>query len=422
MAGEADVILVPKADLEAMRKAAKQMHETLEKAAEQASNDVENDLKNGVKKGIKKGADEGFMGLSKKGQAAIASFSLSVGLVIKDSLEQTLGGADEYVAKIAERAQNIRDMMSGEKVFGIDEAQYAALTIGGKRLGIEPDDIRGVFEGLSAALDSPEMKAYKDVADKEGLDQAFFNLLMTAADKTPGEAQTWLATTAQMGDSDATFVNKYADVIRDMKKNGIEINRENFFNASAGFGINVEAIGHAMDKSRASIEDMRKGDAFREYKKLLAGVTPEQAKAYNDRNDSVKRLEDAHIGNITLKVATANFQDAVTIKQMKATVKTLNALSEGVSSLDGASKDMGTEGNAVNQIPKEFAQLGPLNMDAIWKQFKKDLTAVAKFMFILNTDAMEKDVRKFYDLLSANTPSKDHIEQTGHAYDSSDDK
>ncbi|UKA23388.1 hypothetical protein IHC92_20770 [Photobacterium damselae subsp. damselae] len=419
MAGEADVILVPKADLEAMRKAARQMQETLEKAAEQAANDVENELKNGVSDGIKDGANGGFNDFGLKAKAAIASFAFAAGSIIKDSLEKTLGDADTYVDEIERRAQRIRDIMSGASVFGVDETQYAALTLSAQSQGIEQDDLRGIFEGFASALDSPEMKAYKDIADKQGLDQAFFNLLMTAAEKAPGDAQTWLATTAQMGDSDATLVNKLANVIRDMESKGIAINRENYYNHSAGYEIPLDALGSAIINSKPNLKRMQINDSKLLLKELLKGVPEDQASAVNSRKNKRQEVMEKHLDNITLKVQTANFMDDVNIAQMDATVGAINVLESILTNIS----------NSANQTVSAF---GDLVDDPTVNSAKKAILSGGELMSYINLPVLlgklvgnsdtVKDLMDKINLSLGSQETNNNDKQIKRANNYSDDK
>jgi len=315
MSGEADVILVPKADMEAMRKASRQMQESLEKAGQQAAADTEKELGDGVKKGIDKGSDEGFSKLS----LGIASFALALGSVIKDALDKTLGGADEVVEDVKRRAENIKNMTGNAGAFGIDQGEYAAFSVGAGSLGIDEDTIRGMLAGFAGALDSDEMVKYRNVSDEKGLDTAFYKLLNTASFMDPAKAITWLSTSGQLGD-DATYANKMAGVMRSMREGGVEVNKRNFFTEMAGFDINPEKLSKSFDVALVQIAKMSKANAEREYDVLLHGTTEAEANSVNSREKSKAKLEDTELESITLKVKTANFQDKVDIAEMNATV------------------------------------------------------------------------------------------------------
>lgn len=337
MSGEADVILVPKADMDAMRKASKQFEEALEKSSKQVSADTERELEKGVKKGIEKGSNGGFSIFSSKLKMAAAAVAFAAVSIVKDTMEKTLGGADQYVEEVKRRAETIKDIMGNAGAFGIDQGEYAALTLGAKSLGIEADDIRGLFEGFASALDSDEMGKYRKVSDEKGLDTAFYKLLNTASFMDPAKAQTWLATTAQLGDSDATFANKIAGVIRSMREDGDMINKQNLFNRMAGFDMSTGALSDSFDRTRIQTDKLNKNAAQNEYSTLLNGVTATQADSANRYDNKQLELVETHLRVIADKVTYANVIADAEILQVKAgaaALEELKGMVEGMVKLD----------------------------------------------------------------------------------------
>lgn len=329
--GDAELLLIPRVDYEEMRRTANRMADALERATEQAVAEMQRDLRRGVGRGINQGINDGEMGFSKL-KLGLASIAVSAGSLIKDSMEKTLGGADETLGKILERAEKIKAVMGQSSALGVDQGNYAAWSIASMGKGVEQDDLLGMFSGFSEGLNDDKLTLYKNIRDKNGLEEAFFRMIYTGSTMSADKAHTWFADDATLG-SDANFANKLADIMRDMRANNVDITKESFFKY-AGVKSSTATLSDDLNNSKSSLNLMNKTDQGRFESAINKGLSQVEDQAYTNRMRSIDALDQAHIDNITLKVTTANFQDKMEIKQLDATIKTMNLLSKGVGEIN----------------------------------------------------------------------------------------
>ena len=323
--GDAELLLIPRVDHEEMRRTANRMSDALERATEQASAEMQRDLRRGVGRGINQGINDGEMGFSKL-KLGLASIAVAAGSLITDSIGKAVGGADETLDKILERAERIKSLMGQSSALGIDQGSYAAWSIASMGKGVEQEDLLGMMSGFSEGLNDDKLALYKNIRDKEGLEEAFFRMIYTASTMSADKGHTWLADDVTLG-SDANFANKLADIMREMSKQRVDISKESFFKY-AGVSGTTEQLSNKLDRSKNGLNLLYKTDQEIYEKSLGKEIKESEINAYKSRQQVKSQLEQAHIDNVTLKVKVANFQDKMEIKQIDATISTLNAFGD----------------------------------------------------------------------------------------------
>ena len=296
--GDAELLLIPRVDYEEMRRTANRMSDALERATEQASLEMQRDLRRGVGRGINDGIRDGEGGFSKlKGKIA----AIGIGAAITSAVMGAIGNADEFIDKVAEKADKIRAIGNQSNAFGIDKGTYASMTITGQALGLEVDDIKGLLEGWNEGLTSDDtLVNYANVRDKDGLDEALLRILYTASTKNEKEAHGWLASEGTFG-SDATFLMPIVAEIKKLAENGESITWDNL-NKGVGIGVSSKQYSEALGLSEGNAKGIALADAKLESNSTLSPITKTQQQAYSNSMRANAELERAQMATISERV------------------------------------------------------------------------------------------------------------------------
>lgn len=329
--GDAELLLIPRVDYDEMRRTANRMSDALERATEQSSMAMQRDLRRGVSRGINQGIDDGNKGFSKL-KLGLAAIAASAGAVITDSLNKTFGGVDEQISKIAEKADKIRAIGNQSNAFGIDKGTYASMTVTGKALGLEDDDLKGAIEGwLESLASDSSLVNYRNISDDKGVDEALLRMLYTASTKNEKEAHGWLASEGTFG-SDATFLMPIVAEIKKLAENGESITWDNL-NKGVGIGVTSKQYSEALGLSEGNSKGIALADAKLESNAILSPVTKNQQQAYSSAVQNIAALEREKMATVSERVEMQKqmmklerLQMEYTRKAVEALIKTYNEL------------------------------------------------------------------------------------------------
>lgn len=199
-----------------------------------------------------------------------------------------------------ERYGQNRDINSEADALGIGRGKYAALDIAGVASGLDRSDVRGLMSGFVGALEKPEMERFKEDANKNGIDKAFFDFIGSTSKLKPEEAAQRMNDV--FGDEDALKASKFIRPIQDLMKHQKVLNFQNIVDNTAGRHIDIKGLETSLNMSEEQMKDLFANDA-RLLEEHIKGV----AKQNNARNiatsdNSTDSVINAHLNNLHIKV------------------------------------------------------------------------------------------------------------------------
>jgi hypothetical protein len=318
----AELVLIPQVDRAEARRTMTRLQRGYDRAFEQISTNAESELANGVSSGMERGADEGGRALSSRLKLAAGGIALAAGAVVMSALDAATNGADETMARFTEKLNKVQEATQTAKALGIDEAHYVGIELAGQSLGQDEGDIRGLLSGFVGSLGSDEMSNYKQLAEDNGLESAFFTFLNHANTKTQGERNILL--NESFGDEDAVKAAVWADEIKKLQLSGKEVTSSNLISQIIDKEVNFERLQSGLDRSKESSKVVNNNSAKTELDKMYEGVTKEQATDMTTLENSNHAVEVAKDKTFDLRVQRAVFENTVEMKKVEVGAMGIN--------------------------------------------------------------------------------------------------
>lgn len=339
----AELLFIPKLDQAATRNVAKNSKEAISNATKQAGAESKANLDKSIFDGIKDGGRKGFGKLKEFGSTFAGEFGGKLSLtvvgiataaaaVVADTVEKSLGGADEVADRLRERMNAQRQVELTGSAFGMSSGQYAAFVEGAQAMGLEMEDITGMMSGFSDSLANPEMARYKELVDNYGIDAGFIDLIQKAAAMDATKAQQFLSNA--IGGEDAVKVNMFASKVREMDDKGLGVSLDSMASYITGRKIVSADITKDIDAQKPYRDRVYQHDSYLFDKHLRQQVSDQDVADINSRSDSRESVDDANTNAFHQKTLTANTLDSITVGQInagKTTVKEITGFSDAMN-------------------------------------------------------------------------------------------
>lgn len=312
MAISSEILFSPRIDENKMRQEAKKQEKIMSNTAKQ----IGDDYKNEIEDGMNEAADSGSKAIESKMRVTAVALAYIVGSVVKDTFDKVVGGAEEVEERLRQRIESMKDISSSAEGLGMDSATYAALTLAGQAQGIDQGDTRGLMSGFVGALERPEMAAYKEAAEENGIEKSFLDFLASMSELSPEQSAQYL--NQVFGDEDALKAAKFMDPIRQVRNSNQELTVENILNAMLGGGLDMAGLRKSFEQSQPNIEKVMHNDALDTQQELLSGVSDSEAKGMNQMTSARRDEQEAQESAFDLKVSKFVVEKEMTVAQIKA--------------------------------------------------------------------------------------------------------
>ncbi|MGD1456957.1 hypothetical protein [Vibrio harveyi] len=383
MAINSEILFTPRIDENKMRQEGKKQEKIMANTAKQIGDDYKRELTDGMEDA----ADSGSKAIGSKLRMVAASLALVVGSVIKDTFDMVTNGAEEVEERLRQRIESMKDITSTAEGLGIDSATYAALTLAGRAQGIEQDDTRGLLSGFVGALERPEMAAYKDAAEQNGIEKSFLDFLASMSKLSPEQSAQYL--NQVFGDEDALKASKFLDPIRELSKNGKPLTVEGILNAMLGGGLNMAGLRRSFIDSEGNIKTVMRNDALDAQREILLGVSGEEATGINRMTNARRDEQNAQEEAFNIKVEKFVVEKEMNVAQIKAGLVVADALASQFTLVGESGKELVNDIKADKSTPELAFDVWSLYNNAVYgnKAWVEVTTALQKALGILPQDA-----------------------------------
>lgn len=366
MATSSEFILAPRIDERKMREESKKMEIELRRTAKQAAEDFDFWMGKGFERGVETGGDkvknklkhlQGFLMLTGANLASEAVMAAAG--VAKDIATKAFQGAEEYAQIARERLNDMSDISDTADALGINRGRYAALSAVGISARLDQSDLRGLLSGFVGALERPEMAAYKSSAEKNGIESSFLDFIGSMAKLTPEVAAQYM--NQVFGDEDALLASRFMSPFKKMLANNSDLTFQNFVDTMMGGNVRTNELGEALNRGEGAAAVLSQGDAEAFQKRIIDGITQNQAKNIVDLDASEERRIQANIDVLDLKVKGKILAD-------NAEIKVVNAERGLIGSAASYSQGNSQRWNALVEAGNQ-----PINSLGAWSNFMDKL-------------------------------------------------
>lgn len=307
-----EFILAPRIDEAKARQEMQKLDDVARRTAQQMSMEFDHAWDDFNKKGESAlhklgGKLQGFMG-SFAGNLA-ANVVMKAGEIAMDAATKVFEDVEGYKQTERQRYEQNRDINSEADALGIGRGRYAALDIAGVASGLDQSDMRGLLSGFVGALEKPEMVQFKEDAEKNGIDKAFLNFMSAMSRMSPEKAAQHMNDV--FGDDDALKGSKFIKPLKELQKQGKDLNFQNIVDTMAGRHLDIKQLEKSLNMSEEQMKDLFSNDA-----KILEEQINGVAKRNNAKNiatsdNSTESVINAHLNNLHIKVQGQLIADGI---------------------------------------------------------------------------------------------------------------
>ena len=313
-----ELILAPEIDRTALRVAEKNMDEAFERSAKYAGVEARKQLAKGVERGIGDGAKKGVNHL----RLAAFSIATAAAAVAIDSIEKTLGGADDVMARMQEKLNQVSETMLTGEAFGIESGAMAALSASFMTKNMDVSDLRGMLSGFTAAIEEEGGEEYKAIRDEKGLEASFLTYLKSISQLD--KSQQVGAMIPVLGEEDAALAGRIVSVMQEMTKGGKEITTTSLSETILGRDVDIAGLTDKAEQAQVQSEKLAQTNA-RAFLDSFKPVSDENINAMQDLIASNRQLEKAHENAFDLKVKTKIIANELEVNQLRAVTALVEA-------------------------------------------------------------------------------------------------